>query len=71
MTDDEYLYGKNDLFALIIILKRMLTENQFHDIINEINYEVTLLDAKIDIVPLTTILNKIGFPHNWYDIENM
>ena len=61
MTDDEYLYGKNDLFALIIILKRMLTEDQFHDIMNEINYEVTLLDAKIDVVPLTTILNKIGF----------
>ena len=71
MTDDEYLYGKNDLFALIIILKRMLTEDQFHDIMNEINYEVTLLDAKIDVVPLTTILNKIGFPYNWHDIENM
>lgn len=71
MTDDEYLYGKNDLFALVIILKKMLTEDQFHDIMNEINYEVTLLDAKIDAVPLTTILNKIGFPHNWHDIENM
>ena len=71
MTDDEYLYGKNDLFALIIILKRMLSENQFHDIMNEINYEVSLLDAKVDVVPLTTILNKIGFPHNWNEIENM
>lgn len=71
MTDDEYLYGKNDLYALVIILKRMLSENQFHDIMNEINYEVTLLDAKVDAVPLTTILNKIGFPHNWNDIEEM
>ena len=69
--EDEYLYGKNDLFALIIILKQMLTEDQFHDFINELNYEVSLLDAKISVVPLTTILNKIGFPENWSDIMDM
>ena len=70
-TDDEYIYGKNDLFAPVIIMKAMLTKNQFHDFIREIQYELNLLDAKIDTIPLSKILDKIGFPENWSDIEEM
>ncbi len=67
--NDEYIYGKNDLFAVVIILKQMLEENQFQDFLGEIEYEIGLLDAKVDTVPLTSILNKIGFPDNWLEME--
>ena len=68
-TDDEYNYGKNDLFALIIIMKYMLSSEEFADMMNELSYEIDRLDGIVNVVPLNTILNKIGFPDNWRDIE--
>lgn len=71
MTDEEYNYGKNDLFALIIIMKDMLQEDEFHDLVYEIGYEIDVLDGKVKIVPLNLILSKIGFPNNWRDIADL
>ena len=71
MTDDHYDYGKNDLFAVVIILKQVLTENEFKDFLNELGYEIDLLSGKIKVVPLNLILNKIGFPNNWREIGNI
>ncbi len=71
MSEDEYIYGKNDLFAVLIIMKQMLTEEQFSDLIGEISYEIDKLDGKVDTVPLISILNRIGFPENWRDIEDI
>ena len=71
MIEDEYVYGKNDLYALIIIMKQMLSEAEFSELINEMSYEIDLLDGRVDTVPLNAILNQIGFPDNWRDIENM
>jgi len=71
MTNDQYNYGKNDLFALLIIMTQMLECNEFKELINEISYEVDILDGKVDVVPLNVILNKIGFPDNWKDITTI
>ena len=71
MTDDEYDYGKNDLFAIIIIMKQMLSEEEFNELIFEVGYEIDIIDGKVEVVPLTLILNKIGFPNNWREIENI
>lgn len=69
--ENEYVYGKNDLFALLIIMKQMLTEKEFVDLVNETSYEIDILDGIVDTVPLDTILNKIGFPNNWKDISKI
>ena len=69
--DNHYMYGKNDLFAVVIMLKQLLTDKEFSDFISEIGYEIDLLDGKVDIVPLNLILNKIGFPNNWREIYNV
>ncbi len=66
--EDDYIFGKNDLFALVIIMKRMLTDDEFKMMINEVNYEIQVLDGIIEVVPLDTILDKIGFPQNWSEI---
>ena len=71
ISDDEYIYGKNDLFAVLIIMKQMLTEEQFSDLRGELSYEIDKLDGKVDTVPLISILNRIGFPENWRDIEDI
>lgn len=66
--DDEYKYGKNDLFSLVIIMKQMLTEDEFKDLINQISYEVDVLDGKVESVSNNHILNYCGFPDNWRQI---
>jgi len=66
--EDEYRYGKNDLFALIIIFKYMLSKDEFREMIREMNYEIDILEGKIKTVPVETILNRIGFPINWKEI---
>lgn len=67
-SEGEYIYGKNDLFALMIIFKNMLTPSEFREMIRETNYEIDILNGKINTVPLPTVLNRIGFPTNWKDI---
>ena len=69
--DDEYVHGKNDLFSLVIIMKFMLTKEEFNEMISEIKNEVDLLDECVDTVPLETILGRIGFPFNWYDLKSL
>lgn len=68
---DGYKYGKNDLYALIIIMNYMLSESEFRNLMNELDYEISILDGKVDVVPLNKILNKIGFPSNWKEILNI
>lgn len=69
--DDEYKYGKNDLFSLIIILKKLLTKDEFKDLVNEISYEVSKLDGRVNTVSIVKILNSCGFPENWEDITEL
>ena len=68
MNDDEYIYGKNDLFSLVIMFKYMLSEDDFRLLIYEISYEIDLLNGKIHSIDFNKILNRIGFPTNWKDI---
>ena len=68
MTDNEYNYGKNDLFSVVIIMKQMLTKEEFREFLGEIGYEIDALDGKINVIPVDNILNKIGFPKNFIEI---
>ena len=35
---------------------------------NEVSYEVDLLEGRISSIPMKEILNSMGFPVNWRDI---
>ena len=69
--DGEYIYGKNDLFALIIILKRILNADDFTMLLNEITYELEMLGGKLKVIKLEKILYEMGFPPNYKDIGRM
>ncbi len=69
--EDEYIYGKNDLFSLVIMFKYMLRTDDFRLLIYELGYEIDLLDGKVDSVSLDKILDKIGFPKNWRDLVEL
>lgn len=71
VMDNEYIYGKGDLFALILIMKALLRKNEFSKMINEISMELYLLKANIRSIPFTKILDRMGFPENWLDISKV
>lgn len=71
VMNDEYIYGKNDIFAVIIMLKYMLDEGNFTDMVNEIEYELSLLDGRVDVIPQFKILDRMGFPENWSEISKL
>lgn len=67
-TNGEYIYGKNDIFALIIILKQMLTKDEFKLMMNEIIYELDRLSGKLSSISIDSVLNEMGFPLNYKEI---
>jgi abortive infection bacteriophage resistance protein len=66
--EGEYINGKNDLFALIIILKHMLSKDDFKMMMNEIIYEFEYLDARVDSIHMDKVSKLMGFPKNYKDI---
>jgi len=68
-VDDEYIYGKHDIFALIIILKRMLTFDDFKMMMNEIDYEIEWLSSKLNSIGVQKVLYRMGFPDNYKQIS--
>ena len=70
-TNDEYIYGKDDIFAVVIMLKCMLTESDFTDFVNEVSYDLDLLDGRVNIIPQSKILDRMGFPSNWEEIAKI
>lgn len=71
VMNDEYIYGKSDIFAVVIMLKQMLNKSDFRDLINEIDYELSLLDGRVNIIPQEKILDRMGFPLNWKEIGDI
>ena len=69
--DEEYIYGKNDLFSLIIILKSMLREEEFNLLIKEISYEEDILAGKLKAISINKVLDQMGFPQNFKEIVRM
>ncbi len=67
-VEDEYIYGKRDIFALIIILKELLTADDFKMMMNEINYEIDWLESKLKSIPIKKVLYRMGFPDNYRQI---
>ena len=67
----EYEQGINDLFALIIILKQVLSSDDFSLMISEISYEIDVLDGKLEVITIEKVLSEMGFPLNYKDIVRL
>lgn len=69
--EDEYIYGLNDLFSLIIILKSVLRQEDFNNCINEISYEIDILEGKLHTISISKVLDRMGFPPNYKEISRL
>lgn len=70
-SEFEYIYGKDDLFALIIIMKQLLRKDDFHSLIKELDYEISKLNGKLESISIGKVLDKMGFPINYLEIEGI
>ena len=64
-TNGEYIYGKNDLFAIIIILRQMLRRDDFFMLMSEIEYEIQVLSDRLHTITIDKVLDRMGFPKNY------
>lgn len=71
MMDGEYIYGKEDLFAVIIILKNLLRKDDFTLLLNEISYEIDVLAGKLNVIPIAKVLDRMGFPENFKELARL
>ena len=71
-TEEEiYSQGKNDLFCLIVIMKQLLRYEDFKNMTIEIEHIIDTLDFNVRTIPITSVLERMGFPINWKDLANI
>ena len=69
--EDVYKQGKNDLFALVIIMKQMLRQADFKNMTIEIDHIIETLNYNIRTIKIEDVLNRMGFPLNWKELANI
>ena len=69
--NDEYIQGKNDLFALIIIMKQLLNSEDFKKMIVEIDGIIQSLNYHLSSISINKVLNRMGFPNNWVTLADI
>lgn len=64
-----YKKGKNDLFAVVIVLKYLLSEQDFITFMNELENNVKELLQSTRSISKEQLQKYMGFPENWMDIK--
>ncbi len=68
LFDGEFVQGKKDLFALIIIMKQILNNDDFNLLMKELNYEIERLSGRLNVITVDKVLDSMGFPQNYMEI---
>lgn len=69
--EEGYIYGKNDVFALVIIMKDMLSKEEFKNMMLELEREINNLSYNLHTIKVEDILKRMGFPPNFDQIEKI
>lgn len=69
--EGKYKYGKNDLFALIIIMKQMLSYTEFKDMALELENVIQTLNYNLTAIKIDKVLERMGFPLNWNELAKI
>lgn len=67
----EYIFGKNDLFALIIIIRQFLTKTEAKNLVIEIDRALDNLAYNLKAITVDSVLKRMGFPSNWKEIADI
>ena len=67
----EYIYGKSDVFALLIIMRQLLISEDFKNMMMELENVVQTLNYNLTTIKIEKVLNRMGFPQNWTDLAGI
>ncbi len=70
-VEEEYLNGKNDLFALMIIFKEVLSRRDFNQLIGLSKSVIDVLNSSLTTIPMQKVLDEMGFSEDWEKIMNI
>lgn len=68
ITNNEYVYGKNDVFALVIVIRQMLKDDEYINMSLEIKHCIDNLKMNLHHIPIEKVLDRMGFPNNWEEL---
>ena len=69
--EGEYIYGKNDIFALLIIIRQLLSQEDVKNLVEEIDHALQNLSYNLKTIHINQVLDRMGFPENWKEIETI
>lgn len=64
-TNNVYMYGKTDFFAVMIAFKMLLSRNEFKKIVKKIDLALKNLYQYTKVLTKKDILSQLGFPCDW------
>lgn len=64
----QYLYGKNDLFAVVIAFRYLLPKEDFLKFKRKLTIEISKVNKKLIHITENELLEHMGFPKNWMNI---
>lgn len=65
---NQYIYGKQDLFAVVIAFRYLLPKQDFTAFKGRLVREIDKVNKKLVHIPEKELLEQMGFPQNWKDI---
>lgn len=68
-SGNQYIKGKNDLFALTIVLKILLSESDFIQFYNKVNGRIYSIASKLESISIEEVKQLMGFPNGWGKIR--
>ena len=67
-VDGEYVKGKNDIFAVVMMFKEMLSKSKFSDFMDETNRAIKVFNKNVGVIENNVLLERMGFPNNYEEI---
>lgn len=64
-----YKKGKNDLFAVVIVLKYLLKKDDFNVFVDDLGIAIDTILKDTKSMSKPQLLKYMGFPDNWLDIK--
>ena len=66
---NQYLYGKHDLFAVVISFRYLLNKDDFMIFKRKLSYLIKSFARKTNSSKKNKLLHSMGFPENWMNIS--
>ncbi len=68
-ASNEYTFGKRDLFAAVIVLRHLMSLQEYKKFNAELTGAINNLSSKLNVISVDDILSNMGFPSNWKDLR--